>query len=318
MTALITSLIVGPNNHELVRDKIATIIVEESAAQMVLALASETAPLVTYEDGRTSDYTATAALSVLQYGAYTVTAGTLSSGIGTWTCVAPDGTSEQDTTSAADDDLVFTALGLTLVVTAGSVEFVTGDVIVATAYNREEYRLRVFTERSNPWEVWDSKPENTHADAAPIVALALRQSSTDRGKSDAIKKQHWDANYEIDCYGYGKSTETAGGHEPGDGLSSLEALRAVALVNRILMFSGYMYLGMRGTVGSRMSESVERFPPDLESVPPNITAFRFVLRVGLIELSPQFTALGTVDTINTDYIRTSDGEIVAQSSVVHA
>jgi hypothetical protein len=97
---------------------------------------------VTPDGGNTGtrELSATAhAGKTLQVGTYTLTAGTLSSGLGPWTLVAPDGQSEVFTTTggAADDDLVFSELGLTVVVAATGTNFVTGDSadVVTTAGN---------------------------------------------------------------------------------------------------------------------------------------------------------------------------------------
>jgi len=70
----------------------------------------------------------------LKAGDYTVTAGTLSSGVGRWTCSDPDGNTEAFTTLANTDDLVFTAMGLKLTISdpGSGTEFDTGDVIKAT------------------------------------------------------------------------------------------------------------------------------------------------------------------------------------------
>lgn len=87
---------------------------------------------VTYTRAADSNYTvaaSTAAGMVLQVGDYTVTAGTLAAGIGTWTAVAPNGATETCTTTAAAGDLNFPGLGLLLDVTAVSSVWDTGDVI---------------------------------------------------------------------------------------------------------------------------------------------------------------------------------------------
>ena len=91
---------------------------------------------IAYTRAGSSDYTAvgsTNASKTLQAGDYVVTAGTLTTGVGQWTAVAPDGDTETFTSTAADDALVFGRLGLTLTVTAVANEFETGDVITATA-----------------------------------------------------------------------------------------------------------------------------------------------------------------------------------------
>lgn len=98
---------------------------------------------VAYTRAGSSDYTATAAFHTSvtpELGGYVVTAGTLTAGVGTWTAVAPvTGASETFTSTAADDDLVFTNLGLTLTVTAVASEFETGDVITATTAADGDY-----------------------------------------------------------------------------------------------------------------------------------------------------------------------------------
>jgi hypothetical protein len=92
--------------------------------------------VVTYARTGTSTYTAVASTQerkTLKAGAYVVTAGTLSSGIGRWTCADPDGNTETFTTLAADDDIIFSDMGLILTVTATpSTVWDTGDAITAT------------------------------------------------------------------------------------------------------------------------------------------------------------------------------------------
>jgi len=91
---------------------------------------------VAYARSGSSSYTAVASTQerkTLKAGAYTVTAGTLSSGVGRWTCSDPDGNTETFTTLAADDDIIFSSMGLILTVTATpSTEWDSTDVITAT------------------------------------------------------------------------------------------------------------------------------------------------------------------------------------------
>jgi len=93
---------------------------------------------VAYTRAGTSTYTGVAtaaAYCTLEVGAYVITAGTLSVGVGTWTAVSPKtGRRETFTTVAASDHLYFAALGLKVTVTAGGgTPWDTGDVITATA-----------------------------------------------------------------------------------------------------------------------------------------------------------------------------------------
>jgi len=80
------------------------------------------------------------------------------------------------------------------------------------------YKLRVFTERSNPWAEFQDAPDpHGPTDTSPIINVALSGGDYDRGKSNFIDRQFTSGAYQIDCYGYGVSTGDAdGGHDPGD------------------------------------------------------------------------------------------------------
>ncbi len=91
---------------------------------------------VAYTRAGSSTYTVAASADAgktLQAGAYVVTAGTMTTGAGVWTCVAPDGQHESITTAAASNDLAFHNLGLYLTTTAGGgTDWDTADVITVT------------------------------------------------------------------------------------------------------------------------------------------------------------------------------------------
>lgn len=309
MTAQLTSLIIAQDTAELVRDQIALILLEESAAQQVLADSTFTVVITRADD---SDTTATAAEDtpdVLEFGDYVITAGTLTAGVGTWTCVAPSGASEVETTTAADDDLLFPTLGLTITVTAGSEVWDTGDIITVTSYDPLQWKLRVFIERSNPYAEFQRLPDQDADSAVPIIAVAFDQDSFNESASNVVERQKSEARYNIDCYGYGKSTATTAGHTPGDSKASLEAMRAVRLVRKILMAGHYTFLGLaRGIVWKRFIEGRQRFPPEIEAQwGQNVVGFRIVLRVDFNETSPQVT--GEILTIITLTMkRTETGE----------
>jgi hypothetical protein len=80
----------------------------------------------------------------LATGAWTILAGTLSSGVGTWTCTAPSGETETCTTSAAGGDLLFPRLGLSVVVAETGTNYVTGDSIAVTVAAQSGTPLVVF------------------------------------------------------------------------------------------------------------------------------------------------------------------------------
>jgi len=128
---------------------------------------------VAYTRAGSSDYTAVASQDsgrTLELGDYVVTAGTLTAGVGEWTAVAPGGATESFTSSAAGDDLLFPALGLTLTVTVVAAAFETGDVITATAAAETDLPLVPFV-----------KTTGTGGAAIPKAVLQYEHTSAGAG-----------------------------------------------------------------------------------------------------------------------------------------
>jgi hypothetical protein len=308
MSAQITELITAPDNDEVVRDKIAQILLVESAAQMVLAATPGVA--YTRAVAPPSDSTVVASGTGLQFGDYVITAGTLVAGAGPWEAVAPDGTTANVTTTASSDNIVFSTLGLTLTVTEDSEPWDTGDVITVTVYDPNQWKLRVFIGRSNPIASYQSGPDQDSADAVPIIHIWPDDETFEPGKSNVVERQTASGVFAIDCYGYGKSTATSTGHTPGDLKAFEEAARAKRLVRKILMASYYTYLDLRPIVGKRFPESVKYFQPEIEDRPAtHVMAARLSLRVDFDEFSPQVSGQ-TIATITHQTIRESTGEVL--------
>ncbi len=225
MPAEITTLIEGPDSFELVRDRIAAILVMESAGQQVLALAA----------------------------------------------VPP-----------RDPAL---------------------------------WKLRVFTERSSPWEEWLTDPESADYDPTPLVNVTFDTGSTMERASNTIQRQANSVTYNIDCYGQGVATETDAGHNPGDESAAFEAQRAFRLVRRILMASFHTYLGMQGTVGKRIPQSFEAFTPPLDAQNVvKVQAVRLRLVVDMNETSPQYQPV-PLHIIHTEVRRGVNGEVLLAVTV---
>ena len=119
--------------------------------------------------------------------------------------------------------------------------------------------------------------------------------------SNAIERQKTIANYNIDCYGFGISSDiVTGGHKPGDQEASFEAQRAIRLVRNILMAGEYTYLGLRGLVWFRWLESIEIFQPqqDLKTIQKIVGA----------------RAIGVnLESVTIDFKRTEEGEIILEA-----
>ncbi len=172
------------------------------------------------------------------------------------------------------------------------------------------WRLRVFAERSNPWEQFLNAP----ADKSPLVNVWYDNSGFAEGSSNVSERQKAEAIFNIDCYGYANSSDNAGGgHNPGDKEAALEVQRAIRLVRKILMAAEYTYLGMRGLVWQRWPQSINIFQPQQgENAIQNVVAARIALRVGFNEFAPQVTP-ETLDFLSIDVRRTEDGEVVLEA-----
>lgn len=306
MSALLTDLITDQDYRTIVRDQLAAILLVECAEQKVLA----TKGVVSYTRAGASDYTARSTAVLPQIGAYTITAGTLVAGVGTWTAEAPDATTDTCTTVAATDSLVFSVLGLTLTVTDLYTPWTTGDVITVTRYDPTAWDFRVYTGRATPWQNWLESPDNDETNARPIVHITVDRQSFDKSRSNTFSRQQGPVRYFVDCYGYGKAEADGSGHTPGDTLAETQADWALTLVRKIIMSAVYHQLAMVGYVASRWPESVDPFQPQIaEGVfAQNIFAYRLTLEVDVNEFSPQVTGEPCEGIITT--IRGDDGEIL--------
>lgn len=171
-----------------------------------------------------------------------------------------------------------------------------------------DWDLRIYTERSNPW---DNIGTVTEKSRVPVVNVSFENYTTVSSKSDVVRKQHNEGIFNIDCYGFGISEETASGQNPGDKQAAFEAQRAFRLVRNILMASINTYLQLRGIVATRMPDSVTDFHPEISNRNGlKIQVTRFALRVGFLEFSPQYEG-ETIEEIDVITNRAEDGEVLA-------
>ena len=184
--------------------------------------------------------------------------------------------------------------------------------IAASKPNPDDWKLRIFTERSNPWEQW----LNDQSDKSPIVNVWYDNGNFPKGKGNPVERQQHQAVYNIDCYGLGISTDNpAGGHSPGDTEAAFETQRAVRLVRNILMAAQNTYLQLdRKTAGAqRWPQSITVFQPPIDANNMiKVVGSRIALQVIFNEFSPQFTP-ETLELLSVDVKRTEDGEIVVEA-----
>lgn len=169
----------------------------------------------------------------------------------------------------------------------------------------EQAQPRVFLERSNPWGVFLEGASSE----LPVINVWFDTLSYEGTASNIVERQRAEATYNIDCYGYGASVESAAGHTPGDQTAALECQRAIRLARRILMSAHYTYLGMRGTVWKRWPQSITVFQPEIDSrAVQNVVAGRLTLSVQFNEFSPQITG-ETLETLSVEVLRAGTGEL---------
>jgi hypothetical protein len=187
----------------------------------------------------------------------------------------------------------------------------------AASKDPRDWDMRVFVERADPWAEWMDLPETeeNRTRVSPIVSVRFDSASYDPAGSDTFSRQKTVGIFNIDCYGYGVSTATTGGHDPGDLAATLECMRVVRLVRNILMSAKYTYLGMEKTVWRRWPQSLQAFQAEQQGrAVQNIQAVRLALEVQFNEFSPQVVGqpleLLTV-TVTRD---TVDGEVLLIAS----
>ena len=153
----------------------------------------------------------------------------------------------------------------------------------------EDYKLRVFVERTNPWAEWIDSPEEDPAPKIPIVNVWVDSITYDMASSNVVERQKAVVVYNIDVYGYGLAEDVpGGGHAVSDEQAAIEAQRAARLCRRILMAATYTYLGLRGTVWRRWPQSMTFFQPQIDARPVSrVQAARIAFQVDMNEWSPQ-------------------------------
>lgn len=187
---------------------------------------------------------------------------------------------------------------------------------VAAAQNPDDYKLRIFTERSNPWEQWLNVIPST--DLSPLVNVWFESETFDPKTSDTFERQKAEAQYNIDCYAFAFSEDViAGGHKPGDREAAFEVARAVRLVRNILRSNVNQLLlngGKNGFIWNTWINSITAFQPESDPgvAVQNVLAMRVVLQVDFNEFSPQ-PIENILELVTVDVHRTEDGEIVLEA-----
>jgi hypothetical protein len=184
----------------------------------------------------------------------------------------------------------------------------------AAALDPNLWKLRVFTERSNPWaEFKDSDEPQT-----PIVNVWFENMPFAKAASNMVSRQKGVATFHLDCYGFGFAKGTDQGHTSAEVMASDEASRAVRLVRNILVSGFYVYLGFpqantlpagqEQIVRGRWPASMTAFQPAQDDRPVvRVNAIRLDLEVEVNEFSTEYVG-ETIETITAGFTRTGGGE----------
>jgi hypothetical protein len=168
------------------------------------------------------------------------------------------------------------------------------------------WKLRIYTERSNPWEQFQVQDVD---DKSPIVNIWYESSTFPEGRGDVFERQQATGRFNIDVIAYGEaSNNPAGGHEPGDLDAALNLARALRLVRNILMAGQNAYLQLQGDVGFRWPESITQYQPEGTNA-SQIAAARIIFRADFNEFAPQYEG-EILELVSAEVIRKEDGEVV--------
>ena len=180
----------------------------------------------------------------------------------------------------------------------------------------DQWKLRVYAERSSPWEQFldlEEIPENVEADRSPIVNVWFNSDSIDLVSSNSVERRKYQGTFNIDVYGYGLSEDNYndGGHIPGDMKAAENAHAASRLVRNIIEASIYTYLGLpRGIVWRRYFQSRTSFQPQLDDRNvQHVVAVRLALVVEYSENAPEYEGQ-PLQYVSTELFKAEDGQFI--------
>lgn len=186
------------------------------------------------------------------------------------------------------------------------------------------WKLRVFAERANPWELFLNEIENATPDTSPIVNVWYETGSFDEAKGDPVKVQTHNLTINVDVYGWGIAKGVSGGGQsPGDESAALTTQRGVRLVRNILMAAANTYLELRPVpetdgdprVSSRWLDSITAFQVQLGNDSAHqVHGARMQFTVQVNEFSPQADTSNILEQVSTD-VYSADRPAVAVTAV---
>lgn len=193
------------------------------------------------------------------------------------------------------------------------VEEIANQQTLATAGGKDpdDWKIDVYTERSNAWEKWLN---NTTQDIAPLCNIWYDNSNFDQSTGNVISRQKDTAIYNLDILAIGNSEDVpAGGHTAGDKDAAFAVQAAARLIRKIIMSGHYVYLDMQGQVWKRWLLSRTAFQPQFQGQQiQHVQGIRLPLQVEFNEFSPEYSGK-ILEEIGITIKRDLDGKILLQA-----
>jgi hypothetical protein len=150
----------------------------------------------------------------------------------------------------------------------------------------DDFNFKVFVENARPYDV-DDFPT-----VEPIINIMLQKTETVDGNS-RMGPQKYKATFIIDCIVFGNdfneivtSDEILNGAAKIDRrAAAIRAWKTARVIRTILMSEQYLYLGLRGVIGSRIIKSIETGVPEMGGDVFTVVTARTTLEVQLLERS---------------------------------
>ena len=124
-----------------------------------------------------------------------------------------------------------------------------------------KYNIDIYVERINPWLIYSNEINGGEKGVLPLVNITFESDNLTQSGSMNTVRQKSQGTFYIDCYAFkNKSFD-----ENADEASSKEADRISTIIRNILMYSGYLCLGLEGLVVRRYITKREKLTQNSDS-----------------------------------------------------
>lgn len=196
-------------------------------------------------------------------------------------------------------------------------------VLAAGEPDPNDWKLRVYIERANPWEAFLNDNDAATPDQSPIVNVWYESGTFPESSGNVIARQDHRATINVDVYAWGiakSDPDNPTGHIPGDLEAAEIAQRGTRLVRNILMASQNAWLQLRAdvrpdvAVGQRWIQSITSFQPEIQNEAAHaILGIRLALNVRFSEFAQQADESNLLEFVSVDVLRDSDGMLIAEA-----